>query len=256
MNVEIQSAAKAELFGGLFQHIKLFTMHINILFKEDRMFVQGMDSSRVSIFEINVPASWFDRYELDDKDVTIGINVNIFSKILSTRDKSQSIRLHYVDDDDKLYMEFTSNDQVYDKKFEVPLMELECEMMMIPDTESQAEFSLPSIKFGVLVDQLRLFGDTIQFDCSESAIQLSSSSPESGKMLAEIPIEDITSFAIAEDIVLSLSYSLLHMHNICLYSKIAPEVTIHMSTDYPIKMIFAVGQEAQIVFYLAPKLID
>lgn len=253
MNVEIHSATKAELFGGLFQHIKLFTMHINILFQADKMFVQGMDASRVSIFEIYVPAEWFDKYELA-QDETIGINVNIFSKILSTRDKTQTMRLQFAHDDDKLYVDFLGGG-VYDKNFEVPLMELESEMMTIPDTESQAEFSLPSGKFAVLVDQLRLFGDTMQVDCCESAIQLSSNSPECGKMSVEIPIDDITSFSITEDAVLTTSYSLQHMHNICLYSKMAPEVIIHLSTDYPIKMVFAVDA-AQIVFYLAPKLID
>jgi DNA polymerase III sliding clamp (beta) subunit (PCNA family) len=107
------------------------------------------------------------------------------------------------------------------------------------------------------MDQLKLFGDTIQFECSETAIQLTSHSQDCGKMKVDIPIDDLTSFAINEGESMSLSYSLTHLHNICLYSKIAPEITIHMSDNFPIKMVFSVGSTdsgAQIVFYLAPKL--
>jgi hypothetical protein len=60
----LHTPAKAESFAGLFQHIQLFTEHINILFQTDKMFVQDMDSLRVSIFEIYLPAAWFDKYEL------------------------------------------------------------------------------------------------------------------------------------------------------------------------------------------------
>jgi hypothetical protein len=278
MNVELHTSAKAESFAGLFQHIKLFTEHINILFQAEKMFVQGMDSSRVSIFEIYLPATWFDKYELQSGDVTIGINVNIFSKVLATRDKTQIVRLNLAEPgDDKLFVDFVSPPPpqhetaaaaattaaavkkagcVYDKSFEVPLMDIDSEMMNIPATESQAEFSVPAVKFAVLMDQLKLFGDTIQFECSETAIELTSHSPDCGKMKVAIPIDDLTSFSINEGETLSLSYSLTHLHNICLYSKIAPEITIHMSADFPIKMVFSVDNNsgAQIVFYLAPKL--
>lgn len=262
MNVELHTPAKAESFAGLFQHIKLFTEHINILFQTDKMFVQGMDSSRVSIFEIYLPAAWFDKYELT-QDVTIGINVNIFSKVLATRDKAQILRLNFPGDD-KLFVDFACPPDalvsgVYDKSFEVPLMDIESEMMMIPPTESQAEFSVPAVKFAILMDQLKVFGDTIQFECSETAIQLTSHSHDCGKMKVDIPIDDLTSFAINEGECMSLSYSLTHLHNICLYSKIAPEITIHMSDNFPIKMVFSVGtvdSGAQIVFYLAPKLTE
>lgn len=137
---------------------------------------------------------------------------------------------------------------------------------MIPPMESQAEFSVPSVKFATLVDQLKLFGDTIDLECSETAIQLSAKSMDHGKMSVEIPIDDLHSFSINEGESLTLSYSLAHLHNICLYSKIAPEITIYASSDFPIKMVFSLrssvdvvvasAEEAQIVFYLAPKMSD
>lgn len=123
MNVELHTPSKAESFACLFQHIKLFTEHINILFQTDKMFVQGMDSSRVSIFEIYLPATWFDQYELKDVDVdvTIGINVNIFSKVLATRDKGQMMRLNCLGDgNDNLFVEFLQ--KKFHTKFPINLL--------------------------------------------------------------------------------------------------------------------------------------
>ena len=54
MNIIINNLQKADTFAAIFQHIKLMTDNINIMFEKDRLYVQSMDSARVSIFEINI----------------------------------------------------------------------------------------------------------------------------------------------------------------------------------------------------------
>lgn len=88
-----------------------------------------------------------------------------------------------------------------------------------------------------------------------------STSVETGKMSVDIPIDDLNSFAINEGEELSLSFSLSHMHHICLYSKIAPHVDVFLRADYPIRLMYRLSNEeglggARIVFYLAPKISD
>ena len=65
MNIHITNIQKSEIFTSIFQHIRLFTEHINITFSKERMYLQSMDSSRVSIFELILPAEWFDIYDFD-----------------------------------------------------------------------------------------------------------------------------------------------------------------------------------------------
>ena len=63
--------------------------------------------------------------------------------------------------DDKLRLDMTSdNPTIFDKRFELPLIDIDTEMMSIPEMEYQAEFSLPSNTFVTLIDQLKLFGET------------------------------------------------------------------------------------------------
>ena len=129
MNITITNSAKADLFGSLFQHIRLFTEHINITFDKERMFMQSMDSARVSVFELTLPYTWFDVYEHTSAGpITLGIPATMLFKILNTRDKIQETQIIYDEsDNDKLFVNFSSNNaSVFNKRFELPLIDLEC----------------------------------------------------------------------------------------------------------------------------------
>ena len=199
MDIQINQPSNAEIFSGLFQYIKLFTNDINIHFESERLFIQALDSSRVSIFEVYLPKTWFDVYTINNENgAVIGINTNNLYKVLHAREKNQRLTLKMDDvTDDKLRLDMTSdNPTIFDKRFELPLIDIDTEMMSIPEMEYQAEFSLPSNTFATLIDQLKLFGETLRIECSEERIQLFSESIDSGKMSVDIPIDDLISFAI------------------------------------------------------------
>jgi len=264
MNICIQQIQKAEIFAGLFQHIKSFTEDVNIMFEKDRMYIQTMDSSRVSIIEMSLPAGWFDVYEnKTPSTITIGLKSTILYKILNSREKTQSIRIEYNEQDtDRLFIYFSSDNKLeFDKRFEFPLMEIDNEIMGIPEIEHQAEFTVCSQHFSSIVNQLQMFGDSMNIECSEEKILLSSNSQDQGKMIVEIKIEDLTSFIIDENETLNLSFSLNYLHNICLYNKIAKEVEIKLTPNYPLQVIYDLGtieggEKAEMKFYLAPKIDD
>jgi proliferating cell nuclear antigen PCNA len=179
-------------------------------------------------------------------------------KILNTRDKSQDIHIIYNADDDKLLVNFSSNNaSVFNKRFELPLIDLDCDLMSIPETESEAEFSIDSAVFSNLINQLKIFGDTIEIECTEDKITLHSISIEAGKMVVDINIDDLTEYSITEGEVMKLSFSLSMLHNICMYNKIAKEVEIHLTNNFPMKIKYLLGDDgACFTFYLAPKIGD
>jgi proliferating cell nuclear antigen PCNA len=221
--------------------------------------MQSMDSARVSVFELSLPSTWFDEYEHNSAaSITLGIPATMLFKILNTRDKSQNIQIIYNEDDDKLFVNFSSNNtSIFNKRFELPLIDLECELMAIPDTESEAEFSIDSTNFANLINQLKIFGDTIEIHCTEDKIILHSISIEAGKMLVDINIDDLTEYSITEGEVMKLSFSLSMLHNICMYNKLSKDVEIHLIKDFPMKIIYALDDDnAHFTFYLAPKIGD
>jgi proliferating cell nuclear antigen PCNA len=244
----------------MFQNMKAFTENVNIMFEKDRMYLQSMDSARVSVFEYNLPNTWFDKYEhTNNSAIALGVNSTLLFKILNTRDKIQHITLGFdPENNDKLFISFTSdNKTVFDKHFELPLMDLEYDLMDIPSIECDAEFSIPSATFASLVSQLKMFGDTVDIECSEEKIEMMSLSEGLGKMSVNIDIEDLESYAINEGEVMKLSFSLTMLNNICAYNKVAKDMDIKLVKNFPMKIIYYLGDEhSKMTFYLAPKMND
>ena len=253
MNIKIEDPSKAEVFSAIFQNMKSFTDNVNIIFDDEKMFVQAIDSGHVSILELNIPSTWFDKYT--PVNITIGVNAVIFFKILSTRDKCQNIEMKCEDGADKLEIKFVStNKTIFDKTFEMPLIDLDMELMTVPEMDYQAEFALPSTNFYNLINQLKLFGETMDIDCSEDNIVLFSNSQDCGKMSAEISIDDLTSFSIDEGERIKMSFSLTHLHYISQFHKLSKEVELKFKRGYPIQIVYNLG--FTLLFYLAPKITE
>jgi proliferating cell nuclear antigen len=260
MNIALKNSDKADKFAYIFQHIKSFTEQINIMFEEERIYIQSMDSARVSIFEIEIASEWFDTYERTCAgNLCLGINASILYKILNTRDKSQELSIKYDEDEsDKLAVRFANGSKsVFDKHFAIPLIDLDEQLMEIPESDSHAEIAINATNFANIISQLKLFGDTIDISCTEEQILLCSDSVETGKMTVEISMDDIDEFSINDGATLKLSFSLVQLHNICAYHKIAKDVKIKWISDFPMQIVYSIdGGLVNLRFYLAPKIAD
>ena len=77
----------------------------------------------------------------------------------------------------------------------------------------------------------------------------------------KINIDDLTSYAISEGETMNISFSLVNLHNICMYNKIAKDMEISLTDNFPMKIIYHLDGStdengARLVFYLAPKISD
>jgi proliferating cell nuclear antigen len=136
-------------------------------------------------------------------------------------------------------------------------MDIECDIIGIPDMDSQADLTINSANFANIINQLQMFGEDLLIDCSEEKITLCATSQETGKMMVDINIDDLDEFAINDGETISLSFGLKYLHNICMYSKLAKDIEIKLTRDFPMKITYSLGDEiSKLVFYLAPKIND
>jgi proliferating cell nuclear antigen PCNA len=255
MDIEITNLAKAEIFVQCFQHIKTFSDSINITFNNEQMFIQCMDSSMILIMEFRLPASWFDKYEVD-VPIVIGLSTNIWTRVLHIRDKSQTIHLNTRDKPDYVSVFFHTDEStsIFDKSFEVPTIQLDTELLEIPAMEHSAEFSLPSGTLGSMVNQLKQFGDIVHIECTEDHIQMISESEEYGKMKTSIPIEDLEEYTIDEGGIVHSSFGIKTIHNVCAFQKVGKTFQLGISNEYPMKLQIMMENDATLVFYVAPRM--
>ena len=78
-------------------------------------------------------------------------------------------------------------------------------------------------------------------------------------MKVNINFDDIVQYEIDEDASIASSYSLNLLNNVCLYNKISANIEIHMSENYPLKLLYNLdedNEDTNLVFYIAPKIDD
>ena len=263
MNIEIHDKTKIDAFCNIFQHVKLFTEHVNLTTNDDKLYVQSMDASHIVIFEIHLPKEWFDVFEKvgTSENITIGIHAGILGKVLQTRDKSHKIKLAVEDaSSDKISIDFKGENEItsLDKHFHLPLMDIESEMLSIPEFDSDVSITIPAQNLSSIINQFQIFGDSLDFNCSESEnkVVIKSSSSETGNMEVDIVNSPQTECIMKEGVDMKVSFALYKMHDICCNTKLSKNVNIRISDCYPICITYDVGDNGKMLFYLAPKVDD
>ena len=251
MNLIINNQDHIEKFITIFQNIKLFCDVFDIEINEEKFYIQGMDASHISIFEINLNCEWFDNYYIE-KSIILGLNSNIFSKILSTWTPNHNIKLS-MNNDDKLDISFekVTGDSEYNKYFEIPLIDLDTERLNIPDKQYTLDLEFDSKKFKKIVDELSIIGEHVNLNANEKEINAIANSVE-GNMTINIPFDDIEEYSIEENECINTSYILKYIKNVCQFSKLSSFIYIHISNDEPILFKYQLSENSIIRFYIAP----
>lgn len=254
MKFEINEKKKCELFINIFNNLKYFTDNVIIRIDENKLYIQGMDNSHVCVYELKLDNSWFNCWNVNNS-LDFGINLPIFNKMLRVWSDKQSIIIHD-EDGDNLNIEFTSNViGEFNKYLVLPLMDIDCEMLGIPDTEYEADITLISCKMKQIMDELSCFNDTINFNCNEDEVAIDATSGE-GSMKVVIKIDDIESLAVIEGETIESSFSIKYISYMCQFHKISENCTISMSANTPMKMKYNIDEKSDMVFYLAPKMVE
>ena len=255
MNIIINDKKKKELFVSTFQLLKSSSGYINATFTSDNMHVQGMDKSHVCLFNLDLKKDWFSKYDV--KELTnLCFDASIFYSMISAKGEDQQLVIKKIVDD-SLSIEFINGDKKsdYSKFFTMPLIEYEYDEMNIPETEFEAELSLPAKKVTDMLSQLSNFGDDLNIKCYDDFVDFKSKG-SSGEMRVNIPIDDMSSYSVIEGEDINLTYSLIYISKMCITNKLSSDIEFSLSNECPMKIKYDLGDNSSLLFYIAPKLAD
>jgi len=190
MKLVITDSRKVSQFSSILKSLKNFSLDIEIHVDGERLYAQGMDSSHCCLFELELLSDWFSEYDCEDA-VRLGVHCELLAKIFNCMSDNQNIQLDYTKDTDSLYITLSpkEGESGIVKEFKLPLMNIESQLMEIPDTDYTADIHMISSDFTDLVTQLSMFGNEIQVKCSDE-IRFTGKG-EMGSMDAVIKEEDI-----------------------------------------------------------------
>ena len=273
MYLSIENKSKIEMFVALFQLLKNWGSNISLQFEHDRLYIQTMDKSHICLSNITIKNTWFTTYAVDT-NTRICVDSNNFAIIINyaLKHKKMEIRFEDESDPDKMFINLLSNDAAsaaaatnatttgakkenFDHFFELSLIDVEQDVLGIPEVDYNVEFTIDSKKISELISELNVFGTNLNIRCSEELLEMNASG-DAGKLKVNIPIDDLNEYAIAEGEELDISYSLSHISRMCLSTKLGANVEIFISTEYPMSFKYSLGDDSFVSFYIAPKIVD
>ena len=258
MLLSITEKTKKELFVSLFHLIKSCTTAVNIMFKDDHMYIQGMDKCHICLFDIKIMSDWFTTYEKKESDKdSICVTTSMFHTVISMVTDNHSLVLEYEDDPETINIKCI-NDQGkkadFDKFFNIPLCEIEEVYFSVPEIDYAVEFSMNSKKISDIITQLNIFGDVLNITCCSEENITFKSDGTNGSMSVEVSTEELSEFALAEEgKSLNICFGLNYLHKMCINTKLASDISISLSNDMPLRIKYDLGKDSHCVFYLAPK---
>lgn len=262
---QLIDSIKAEKFIFMLKHINVLSSQITIYFKKNEIYCQGMDPSQVCLFEFTIDTigdnKWIDYYKLENENETnIGINCIILAKILNTYKKDQTITFKLDSKkNDILGIDFNfineKANSIYDKEFQIPLMDINEELLSIPNKEYAVDIEIQSKIFDKLCGEFVLFDEMLNIKCSEKKIEMTARGTD-GKMKVNIDVDDLDEFSIEEDLVYQDSFSLTYFNHMCTFHKLSDTMLLNFENERPMKLTYRIADGFLLEFYMGAKATD
>ena len=259
LEIIINNEKKVFQFTTILQNLKNISNDLTLDCNDDGIYAQGMDSAHVCLFELKIGPEWFDTYKCS-KPCSMGINCEMLFKIISCIKEGQYIDMRHQLNTSKLTIDLLGNS--YDKSFEMSLIDIESQMVELPDKEYTADIRFVSKDYSELVNQLSIFGNKLNIRCNDNIIL--NSENEFGKVDITVKEEDIIEYMMEEDSEIDAQYGIKYINMITKFSNVNKEISIHISNSFPIKFVYNLedwkdsSEEENdtlshyIAFYLAP----
>tara|TARA_Y100000591_G_scaffold229914_1_gene200917 strand:- start:1002 stop:1757 length:756 start_codon:yes stop_codon:yes gene_type:complete len=230
------------IFKRIIDAIKDLSKETNIEISENCIDIQAMDSSHVSLIELNVKNSV--KITLDRQQV-IAVNFESVAKILRIMELETPLFIST----HKNRLLFQSG-EVQKSEFSTPLMDVEMARHDVPEFDYPNKITLNSGEFTKICSNLKEFGSdiTIQLKNSEVRFIVNGDEANGSLCLSE------TNTKINIGVELEQTFAVKHLVAFTKAAPLSDCVDLELGEDFPLRVTFSFQNEDYIRYYLAPKI--
>lgn len=239
----------------LFKVVKSLNNFCTMYCKPSGIFIQTMDDAHVSLLDINIDKDWFGSFQSEEENISV--NIKMLSTILSLYTPNTEILFESSDDYLSIILKYQDKTE---KSFEIPRIEIDCDVMNSQTIDHSLEFSINTKKMDRYVCDMQLFGDTLELIYINETIYMRSKGDD-GKYCLKLTTDLVDDLVVEEDLKLMGRIPLKYPSSITKMFSVFEQIYISVSENAP--FTFKLSQEEDeekellgIVFYVAPKFED
>ena len=239
MILEITDKNKVAQLGIIFTNLKNMCEHMNFKIGKNGLYTQGMDSTHICCMELNLIPEWFDKIKIpsDNGEYKIGLDCGMLEKVFKCLENGQSIKITFMENSTaELLIYFEGKG--HDKMFELPLIEIDVDELVIPSADYSADIIIKSDEYKHILSQLVKFGDTVLYKLGFDDYIYMRTEGNVGKMQVRIKEENIVEYALEDEKMFTISYGIRFIEKFCNFSKLNQHINMHISEEFPMKLQF------------------
>jgi proliferating cell nuclear antigen PCNA len=254
---EISEQKKIDIFIIIFTNMKLYTDIMTLILDDEKIIIQGMDISRVLLYDFQFEKDWFNEYNISNK-LQFALKSETVENILKFYSKGQKIR--FLSDENNIsivkfeFINIDKNSKELNKYFELGKNEFNDALLDIPLITYDSILKIDIKKFKSLINDLSKMGKKIIFNCMKEKCSISTLG-----VLIDIEKTQIDNYILLSNEPVNLTFSLSLLINICKLEKLSDTINIKLNQLTPLLIEYNIGEEDDEIneqlkfkFYLAP----
>jgi proliferating cell nuclear antigen PCNA len=251
-------------FKNIINSMKEMTDFVNFECNNDGIYIQGMDSAKISLMDLNLNREYFEEFEMEDEEemVVLGMNMKILSAILKCVDSSDEIEFESEGDNDKVSITLKNDNKK--NIFEMNLTEIEQENMDVPEMDHEYIFMAEPKEIVKYISNMNALevADVI-FNLKKGIISMRGKS-DNVSMNFELvndnnegDLQDNTKINLIKSIdeETEMTFSLTYLQKFMKASPLSKKVAFSFTNGVPMFVQFQF-EGGNLNYYLAPKIDD
>ena len=207
------------------------------------MKIVAFDVARVTLVHMFMSAENFEEYTCKN-EIYVGINVLNMFKLLKSITNNDILSMSVTDE--TLNVTLTNESKKSTSKFSIKLLDLNEDILEIPDIEMPVITSIPSLDFQKIVRDMSIIADDMIIERKSNIIKFESNGDFASKMTQIEQSENI-------DKVASGLFSLKYLSMFTKATILCPIVQILQNYDEsPVVFKYNIANLGELKFYLAP----
>jgi proliferating cell nuclear antigen len=239
---------QANAFRTVFEVLKDIINDVNLVFRPDGLVVVTLDTARVTLVHLVMPAENFEEYHCEGEH-TAGLNVSNTYKLLKSVTNTDTLSMT-IDDSYLLHIHIENSTKKSSTSFEFKLLDINDDMLSIPEIDMNILTTIPSIDFQRVARDMNNIAQDIRITRKKHTLELEC---EGGFANQRTIIECVEPGA---DKSLGNVFSLKYINMFTRATSLCASVQLMQHGDddnMPIVFRYTVANLGELKFYLAPK---